>query len=118
MGEEEAEDINVKVLFGRNLKRLRGLAKLSQVDLSVEANVAHNFINDIENGKKWVSAETIEKLSKALKVKPYQFFISGSILNAQDGDALSFYMDDFADTLANVIKEHRHRYFSQKPEGE
>ena len=114
MDEDEQEDINVKLLFGRNLKRLRNISKLSQVDLSVEANVAHNFINDIESGKKWVSAETIGKLAKALKVKPYQFFISSSILDVQGEEALSFYMDDFADTLANVIKEHRHRYLSRK----
>jgi transcriptional regulator with XRE-family HTH domain len=38
--------------------------------LAAEADLTHNFINDIENGKKWVSAETIGKLAIALKVEP------------------------------------------------
>jgi transcriptional regulator with XRE-family HTH domain len=70
--------IDARRLLSKNLKRLRGIAKLSQVNLAVEANLTHNFINDIESGKKWISAETLEKLSVALKAEPYQFFISGS----------------------------------------
>ena len=37
--------------------------------------MAFTFISDIENGKKWVSPETLEKLSKVLDIEAYQFFL-------------------------------------------
>jgi transcriptional regulator with XRE-family HTH domain len=73
----------IKSLCGRKLRRRRSRANISQVNLAADTGLAHNFINDIENGKKWVSAETIEKLCKALKAEPYQFFISNSIWESQ-----------------------------------
>ena len=65
----------VKKLFGYNLKRLRKQKKISQIELSEKVDLAFTFISDIENGKKWVSPETIEKLSKFLDVEIYQFFL-------------------------------------------
>ena len=61
----------VKKLFGYNLKRLRKQKKISQIELSEKVDLAFTFISDIENGKKWVSPETIEKLSKFFA--PYFF---------------------------------------------
>ena len=65
----------VRKLFGYNLKRLRKQKKISQIELSEKVDLAFTFISDIENGKKWVSPETIEKLSKCLEVEVYQFFL-------------------------------------------
>lgn len=65
----------VKKLLGYNLRRIRKLQNLSQIQLAERVNMAFTFISDIENGKKWVSPETIEKFSKALNVEVYQFFL-------------------------------------------
>jgi transcriptional regulator with XRE-family HTH domain len=102
--------IDIRKLLSKNLKRLRGIAKLSQVNLAVEADLTHNFINDIESGKKWVSAETLEKLSVALKAEPYQFFISESKWNDRGAEIFSIYLDDFHDSFEKMIKEYRHRF--------
>ena len=101
---------NIKSLFGRNLKRLRNIANKSQINLAAEANLAHNFINDIESGKKWVSADTIEKLSRALKAEPYQFFIADSKWNTQGAEIFSLYLDDFSNSVEKIVSEYRHRY--------
>ena len=105
---------NIKCLFGRNLKRLRNMAKKSQLILASEAELAHNFINDIENGKKWVSAETIEKLAIALKAEPYQFFIADSKWNGKSSEIFSLYLDDFSDSIGKFVKEYRHGYLPEK----
>ena len=112
------EENEIRNLFGKNLKRLRSSAHLSQISLANQADVAQNFINDIENGKKWVSAKTIGKLAKALEVEPYQFFIPGAKWDEQRVEIPSLYLDDFSDSLAKMVREHLHLYLSWKPEGE
>ena len=64
---------DVKELFGYNLKRIRKDKKLSQMDLANRLDIHFTFISDIENGKKWVSPETIAKIATLLNVEPYQF---------------------------------------------
>ena len=108
--EETINGINVRSLFSRNLKRLRRIANISQVSLAADAGLTHNFINDIENGKKWVSAETIGKLAMALKAEPYQFFISDSKWNNQGAEIFSLYLDDFSDSFVKMVKDYRSRY--------
>ena len=104
----------IRVLFSKNLKRLRGLANLSQVGLAAEANLTHNFINDIESGKKWVSAETIEKLSIALKAEPYQFFISDSKWDDRGAEIFALYLNDFQDSFEKMVGEYRERFLVEK----
>jgi transcriptional regulator with XRE-family HTH domain len=102
--------IDIRRLLSKNLKRLRSIAKLSQVNLAAEADLTHNFINDIESGKKWVSAETLEKLSVALKAEPYQFFISESKWNDRGAEIFSIYLDDFHDSFEKMVNEYRYRF--------
>ena len=102
--------ISIRSLFAKNLKRLRLMAKISQVGLSVETGLTHNFINDIENGKKWVSPESIAKLAKALRAEPYQFFIADPKYSSQGAEMLSIYLDNFEESCSAMIKEFRSRY--------
>ena len=105
---------NIRTLFSKNLKRLRAIANLSQVNLAAEADLTHNFINDIENGKKWVSAETIEKLAIALKAEPYQFFIADSKWDDRGAEIFSLYLNDFQDSFEKMVDEYRGRFLPKK----
>jgi transcriptional regulator with XRE-family HTH domain len=107
---EDKDGIDIRALFSKNLKRLRASASISQLSLSVEAGLTHNFINDIENGKKWVSAETIAKLAIALKAEPYQFFLSESKWNDSGAEIFSLYLDDISDSFRKMVGEYRQRY--------
>ena len=108
--------INIRSLFSRNLKRLRGIANLSQVNLAAEADLTHNFINDIENGKKWVSPESMAKLATALKAEPYQFFLSDSKWNNQGAEMFSLYLNDFENSMEKMTKEYRGRFLTNTAE--
>ena len=100
----------IKILFGANLKRLRGIANKSQVRLALEAGLSHNFINNIENGKKWASAETIGILASVLKVEPQQFFISDSEWKTEAAKIFSLCLDDFSGSAVEKVNEYRSRY--------
>jgi len=104
------EGIQIRALFSRNLKRLRNAANMSQISLAAGADLTPNFINDIENGKRWASSETIAKLSDALKAEPYQFFLSDSKWDNRATEMFSLYLDDFENAQAKVVAEYRSRF--------
>lgn len=70
MTEKEIRD-----LFGYNLKRIRKLRNISQMQLADKVDMNFSFINAIENGKKWVSPESIAKFTEALEIESYHFFL-------------------------------------------
>jgi transcriptional regulator with XRE-family HTH domain len=93
-------------LISSNIKRLRSLQNLSQLGLSVHTGLTHNFINDIENCKKGVSAKTLAKLSNALNVEPYQFFLPDGV----SSNEMTVYVKDFNDSLQKVVAELTDQY--------
>ena len=110
---ESDKGVNIRYLFSKNLRRLRTRANLSQVNLASAADLTHNFINDIENGKKWVSPETIGKLASALKAEPYQFFISDSKWNDQGAEMFALYLNEFQNSFEKMVDEYRGRFLTE-----
>jgi transcriptional regulator with XRE-family HTH domain len=97
-------------LFGKNLKRLRMKAGLSQLALAGESDLAHTFINDIENGKKWISCKTMAQLCKVLHVEPNQFFFPVSCPEQEHSEILSTYIDDFSESVLKSVADFKNRY--------
>lgn len=56
--------------FGRNVRRYRRLARMSQETLASLADVNRTHISQLENGSKSVGLETIGRLAQALNVAP------------------------------------------------
>jgi transcriptional regulator with XRE-family HTH domain len=100
----------VRILLSKNLKRLRYQKKMSQLNLAIRTGLTQNFINDIENGKKWVSPDTIAKLSIALNAEPYQFFTPDPTIKEADKHALASYLDDFTESIKMMVQELKIRY--------
>jgi transcriptional regulator with XRE-family HTH domain len=98
---------DIRLLFAKNLKHLREQQHLSQMDLSGLSGITFNFINSIENCKKWVSPKTIAILASALKVKPHQFFIDEKLWNANERD---IYLDNISDSFLKWVGEQRAQY--------
>jgi transcriptional regulator with XRE-family HTH domain len=95
-------------LISNNIKRLRSLQNISQLGLALSTGLTHNFINDIENCKKGVSAKTLAKLSVALNVEPYQFFLPENLHN----NDMMIYVKDFNDSLQKVVTDLTQQYLS------
>lgn len=108
-----AGDVNeteVRILLSRNLKRLRIGKNLSQLSLAVRAGLTHNFINDIENGKKWLSPKTLAALASALDTKPQEFFAPQWALPGQDARTLTEYFDNFTGDMLRWVEDVKGRY--------
>lgn len=108
--DERVDGSTVRILFSKNLRRLRTLQNISQLSLANQAGLTHNFINDIENCKKWVSPQTIAKLAMVLKVEAYQFFLPESRENEPSDSFFSVYLDDFSDSLQKMVNDLKKKY--------
>jgi len=106
INKNEIDELYVKRLISSNIKRLRSLHNISQLALAVNTGLTHNFINDIENCKKGVSANTLAKLAIALNVEPYQFFLPEGSANNE----MMIYVKDFNDTLQKVVNDMTQQY--------
>ncbi|MDR2428354.1 MAG: helix-turn-helix domain-containing protein [Candidatus Margulisbacteria bacterium] len=65
----------LKKTFTNNLRILRRNAGLSQMKLAELCDTSTSYIGRIEIGLHFPSAEMIDKIAKALQIKPYQLFL-------------------------------------------
>jgi transcriptional regulator with XRE-family HTH domain len=70
----EKRAAEIRKMFGKNLARFRKQAGYSQLALSLETGLTHNFINELEQGGKGASFQTLSKLSVVLRTPIAQFF--------------------------------------------
>ena len=61
-----------------NLKGFRRLRAWAQSDLAEHGEVSVSYIGDLETGAKWPSADVLERLARALSVKPYELFLDAA----------------------------------------
>lgn len=74
------------------------------MELANQLDMHFTFISDIENGKKWVSPETIAKIASFLQVEPYQFLLPREYKPAANPTIQSF-SDELEETF-RTIKSH------------
>lgn len=89
--------MNLRNVFIINLKRVRKEKKISQMRLAELCESSTSYIGEIEIGQKFPSIEMIEKIARALEVRPFLLF-----LDAQD--AMLFSDEDFRKRRALVEK--------------
>ena len=66
--------MNIKTKIGLRIKELRNNKRISQEKLAEIADLDRTYINSVENGKRNISIENIEKIAKALGVSLQEFF--------------------------------------------
>ena len=68
--------MDIKLKVGQRIKALRKEIGLSQEALALKAEVDRTYVTDVENGRRNVSVEILERLIKALDVSISEFFNS------------------------------------------
>ena len=102
------DEKNCRELLSRNIKRYRGRLGLSQLHLALELGISITFLSDIENGKKWVSAQTLSQIAKALKIEIYELFKPEQSIRDDVSAAVAKYLDDVDETFIKSIEEAVH----------
>jgi len=67
--------MEIKSIFGENLKRCRKAKKLSQEQLSEQVDISVKHLSALERGVTFVSAELLERLAVSLEVPAFYFFV-------------------------------------------
>jgi transcriptional regulator with XRE-family HTH domain len=60
--------------IGERIKELRSRVGISQEALAHRADLDRTYVNSVENGKRNISIENIEKIAKALDISVKDFF--------------------------------------------
>ncbi|MBN6068135.1 helix-turn-helix transcriptional regulator [Aggregatibacter actinomycetemcomitans] len=58
----------IRLIFAKNLRKIRRLKDISQEALALEAEISRAYISDIERGKRSLSIDVMGKLADALEV--------------------------------------------------
>ena len=66
--------MNIKEKLGLRIKELRHELGISQEALANKAGLDRTYVTDVENGRRNISIENIEKLAIALEVSLTTFF--------------------------------------------
>ena len=69
--------MDIKTIFGENLKFYRKEKCLSQEQLAEKVNISVKHLSSIERGLNFVSVDLLEKLAHSVDVPVYYFFING-----------------------------------------
>jgi transcriptional regulator with XRE-family HTH domain len=66
--------MNIKTRLGLRIKKLRGRLGKSQLQLAGDASLDRTYINGVENGRRNISIENVEKIALALDLTVKSFF--------------------------------------------
>lgn len=66
--------MDIKIKVGQRIKQLRKELELSQEALGLKAEVDRTYVTDVENGRRNVSLEILERIIKALNISISEFF--------------------------------------------
>ena len=94
-----------RAVLSQNIKRFRSRLGLSQLHLALELGISTTFLSDIETGKKWVSAQTLSRIAKALKIEVFELFKPEQDIRDDVSAAIAKYLDDVDDALIKSIEE-------------
>jgi len=68
--------VSIKIKVGKRIKELRGNLGISQEALANKADLDRTYVTDVENGRRNIAIENLDKLIFALEVSLSEFFNS------------------------------------------
>lgn len=95
--------MNIKTIFGRNIRYYRRKASISQEKFSEIIDISPKHLSCIENGSAFVSAENLEKIAKALKVSVSALFYSSEDIS---------FDESLLTQIDNILEEETQTFLS------
>jgi len=92
---------DLRAILGRNVKKYRTFKGFSQATLAEILDISPNFISDIENGKRWLSSDTLVNLAEALGIEVYEFLLP----QQTQTDDITAFIQTYTEKAAAVASE-------------
>jgi transcriptional regulator with XRE-family HTH domain len=103
------DTLEIKTLFGKNVKYFRFHRRLSQSELAEKADISVTFLSNIERGKMFPKVETLSRLTESLGVDVSELF-KPDIIGEDNKKVISRLSEDLANrvntALEDVFKEY------------
>jgi len=106
-------EVEIRSIFGSNLKRYRNYRKLSQAELAEKLDISIPFLSDVENGRKWISPVTLVKFASALNIEPYELFKPENSTSPEIATALTNWSNDIVEAVSQTVKNIQTCYLTQ-----
>jgi len=107
------KEIEIRNILSSNLKRYRNYRKFSQAELAEKLNISIPFLSDVENGRKWISPNTLVKFASALNIEPYELFRPENASSPEITTALTNWSNDIVEAVAHAVKKIHNCYLPQ-----
>lgn len=79
---------SIRETLARNLRDARDRMGISQLQLAERAEISPSHMNELERGRAWASADTLERIADALRVLPYMLLLPAQYDQPLDHRAL------------------------------
>jgi transcriptional regulator with XRE-family HTH domain len=106
--------MNVKGVFGKNLKYYRKEKKLSQEQLSENVNITVKHLSEIERGIVFASAGLMEKLAENLDIPIFAFFLTDNTIY-YDNIMLARIEKEIIQNIENTMNNIKKSTFKRLP---
>ena len=88
--------MDLKSIFGRNLKFYRKTKRLSQEQLSEKVDISIKHLSSIERGLTFVSADLLQRLAISVEIPVFYLFVN---------ERENFYNDAMLNTIDRIIEK-------------
>jgi transcriptional regulator with XRE-family HTH domain len=95
--------MDLKRVFIANLRKFRNAKGISQMKLAELCDTSLNYIGEIEIGRRFPSLPLIEKISQALNVEPFRFFMPEPNVLPQELDEVVNFLVNLTDAAKLTI---------------
>ncbi|MCL2599821.1 MAG: helix-turn-helix domain-containing protein [Treponema sp.] len=96
--------MELRAIFGKNVKSYRTRRNWSQAELAEYAGISINFVGDIERGNKWPHPDTLARLADALEVKAFELFLEeGTQVDTETRAMMGRFVKDVSMTIGKSL---------------
>jgi transcriptional regulator with XRE-family HTH domain len=97
----------ILTILANNIKSARTKLGYSQQELAEKADLSPGHMNDLEQGRKWVSADTLHRLATALMLEPWMLLLPDveSESTTANYDLLTRFASRMKDNLNTAVAE-------------
>ena len=95
--------MDIKKIFGSNLKKYRKLRGLTQEKLAEKVNLSIPYIGAIEIGQKFPSPKKMSALILALNISPYLLFVDDRISFEKTKEIINQKVNELINEIINTV---------------